>query len=72
MELLQQTVQRPVMAFSQLLDPLHKTRKKFLVPTDGGSLGGDGVAQLAQVCWVIMVISQYYVSGKTQKQTVSR
>ncbi|XP_038822209.1 5-hydroxytryptamine receptor 3A-like [Salvelinus namaycush] len=40
------------MAFSQHLDPLHKATKQFLVPPDGGSLGGDGVARLARVCWV--------------------
>ena len=31
------------MALSQHFDPLHKTTKQFLVPTNGGSLGGDGL-----------------------------
>jgi hypothetical protein len=36
----------------QGVDPLHKATNNFLVPINGDSLGGDGVAQLVRVCWV--------------------
>ena len=40
-ELLQQCVQRAVMAFGQGLEPFHKTMKQLLVPSNGDSSGGD-------------------------------
>ena len=45
-ELLQQRVQCLVVAFGKGLEPFHKTTKKLLVPTNGGYLGGEGVAEL--------------------------
>ena len=51
-ELLQQCVQHSVMTFGQDLEPFHKTMKQLLVPSNGGSFGGYGVAELVRVCWV--------------------
>jgi hypothetical protein len=41
-----------VMAFGQGLEPFHKTTQPLLVPSNGHSLGGDGVTDMVQVCWV--------------------
>ena len=51
-ELLQQCGQRSAIAFGQGLEPFHKTMKQLHMPSDGRSLGRDGVAELVQVCWV--------------------
>ena len=40
------------MPFGHGLEPFHQTVKQLLVSTNGGSLGGDGIAELVQVCWV--------------------
>ena len=58
---LPESVQCPVTAFRQCLDHLQPATKQFLVSPDGGSLGGDGVMQLALVCWVSH--GQFVLSG---------
>uniref|UniRef100_A0A4W5PAD6 BZIP domain-containing protein n=1 Tax=Hucho hucho TaxID=62062 RepID=A0A4W5PAD6_9TELE len=47
--------------FGQGLEPFHQTANQLLLPTNGGSLGGDGVAELIQVCWVSH--GQFVLSG---------
>jgi hypothetical protein len=48
------------MQFGKGLEPFHKTTKQLLVPSNGGSLGGDGIAELVQV----MASSYSHISGE--------